>query len=75
MDQKELSYEELRDYYSNFAEYEWECVVENQGGTKIKAVDDPWLSFKTEAEGDNYYIVYSWGSNHTIFDEFDIRGY
>ncbi len=69
----ELSYEELRDYYSNFAEYEWECVVENQVGTKIKAVDDPWLSFKTE--GDNYYIVYSWGSNHTIFDEFDIRGY
>lgn len=71
----ELSMEELKAYYSNYAEKEWECVVENQIGTDINAVDDPFLSFETDAQGDNYYIVYTWGDNDTIFYDLDIRGH
>lgn len=71
----ELSMEELKAHYANYAEKEWECVVENQIGTDINAVDDPFLSFETDAQGDNYYIVYTWGDNDTIFYDLDIRGH
>lgn len=71
----ELSMEELTEYYSNYAEKEWECIVEKQVGTTIEALDSPLLSFQTEADGDHYYIVYSWGENDTIFHDFDIRGH
>lgn len=71
----ELSMEELKAHYANYAEKEWECVVENQIGTDINAVDDPFLSFETDVQGDNYYIVYTWGDNDTIFYDLDIRGH
>lgn len=73
----ELSREELEAYYSSFAEHDWECVVGNQAGANI-CVDGGQpvpLSFATDVEGDNYYIVYSWGSNDTVFDDLDIRGH
>ena len=40
-----------------------------------------YLRFATNDEdcvdilGDNYYMVYSWGDNPTIFHSFDIRGH
>lgn len=71
----ELSMEELKAHYANYAEKEWECVVENQIGTDINVVDDPFLSFETDVQGDNYYIVYTWGDNDTIFYDLDIRGH
>lgn len=71
----ELSEEELRDYYSDFAEHEWECVVEKQVGTDIIISQYTGLSFQTDVEGDNYYIVYSWGHTDTIFYYLDIRGH
>ncbi len=73
----ELSQEELEAYYSNYAEHDWECVVGNQVGSNI-CVDGGQpvpLSFATDVEGDDYFIVYSWGSNDTIFDDLDIRGH
>lgn len=70
-----LSLEELREYYSDFAEHEWECVVENQTDADIKAVEHEKLTFMTDIEGDDYYIVYSWGNDHTIFHELDLRGH
>lgn len=71
----ELPLEELKKYYSSYAENEWECVVENQINRDIKALEHPGPAFKTDITGDNYYIVYSWGSNNTIFHELDIRGH
>lgn len=71
----ELSLEELKEYYLTFAKDEWECVVERQIDTDIKIIEHAKLSFKTNVEGDDYYIVYSWGDNNTIFHEFDIRGH
>ena len=69
----DLSLEELKEYYSSYAENEWDCVVEKQTGADIKIIEH--VKFTTEIEGDNYYIVYSWGDNDTIFHEFDIRGH
>lgn len=69
----ELSQKELEAYYSNFAEHDWECVVENQVGAEIWVAGEGVALLTTDVEGDNYYIVYSWGSNDTIFDDFDMR--
>ncbi|MEY8338868.1 hypothetical protein AALB16_12740 [Lachnospiraceae bacterium 62-35] len=71
----ELSLEKLKEYYLNFAENEWECIVENQIGAEVKAIEHRELKFKTIVEEGTYYIVYSWGDNDTIFHEFDIRGH
>lgn len=73
--QSELSLEELKEYYWNFAEHDWECVVEKQTDANVSVIEHTNLTFKTKIEGDNYYIVYSWGDNNTIFHEFDIRGH
>lgn len=71
----ELAENELREYYSAFAEDEWDCLVEKQTDKNIKVIEHGELAFKTDIEGDNYYIVYSWGDNDTIFHELDIRGH
>lgn len=71
----DLSLEELKEYYLSFTENEWECVVENQLGVDIKIIEHAELTFKADVEGDDYYIVYSWGDNNTIFHELDIRGH
>lgn len=72
----DLSLDELKEYYSEFADNEWTCVVENQIHTDVdKSIMDTALSFKTDIEGNDYYIVYSWGDNDTIFHEFDLRGH
>ena len=70
-----LSLEELKEYYLKYGNAEWECVVENQIGTDVKIIEHTKLTFQTNVEGDNYYIVYSWGDNHTIFHELDVRGH
>ncbi|MDE5820370.1 MAG: hypothetical protein K2N41_03720 [Lachnospiraceae bacterium] len=71
----DLSLEELQEYYSGFAESEWKCIVENQTDKKIRMVEHTRLTFQSDIEGDHYYIVYSWGENHTIFHELDLRGH
>lgn len=71
----DLSLEELKEYYSKYAENEWECVVENQTDKNVKIIEHTELTFKTDVEGDDYYIIYSWGDNNTIFHEFNIRGH
>ncbi|MDE6685873.1 MAG: hypothetical protein K2K17_00985 [Lachnospiraceae bacterium] len=72
----ELSLDELKEYYGAFTEHDWECVVENQKTTNVEFFNGHTnVTFKTDIEGDDYYIVYSWGSNDTIFHEFDLRGH
>lgn len=71
----ELFWEELKEYCLNFAENEWECVVEYQIDTDVKVIEHAKLTFKADIERDNYYIVCSWGDNNTIFHEFDVRGH
>ena len=71
----ELSLEELKIYYSQFAQNEWEYIVENQTGRNVKVIEHEILTLSTDIEGDNYFIVYSWGDNDTVIDELDIRGH
>lgn len=71
----ELSLEELKTYYSQFAQNEWEYIVENQTCRNVQIIEHGILTLSTDIEGDNYFIVYSWGDNDTVFDELDIRGH
>ena len=71
----ELSLEELKTYYSQFAQNEWEYIVENQTGRNVQIIEHGILTLSTDIEGDNYFIVYSWGDNDTVFDKLDIRGH
>ncbi len=71
----ELSLDELKKYYLEFADSEWKFIVENQIDTDVRIIEHAMLTFKTDIDGNNYYIVYSWGNNNTIFHEFDIRGH
>ena len=71
----DLSLDELKEYYLQFADSEWKCIVENQINKNVEITEHPKLTFKTDIEGNNYYIVYSWGDNDTIFHVLDIRGH
>lgn len=69
----ELSLEELQEHYSNSAKRE--CVVENQRESDIAVIEHGKLTFQTNIEGDDYYIVYAWGDQVSFFNEFDLRGH
>lgn len=71
----ELSLGELSDYYNSFSENRRECTVEHQTANNIQVLEHAQLNFKTDIDGDNYFIVYAWGDNQTIFHEFDLRGH
>ena len=71
----DLSLDELKEYYLQFADSEWKCIVENQINKNVEITEHPKLTFKTDIEVNNYYIFYSWGDNDTIFHELDIRGH
>lgn len=73
--ESELSLEELKEYYLQFVDSEWECVVEHQVDADVKIIEHGALTFKTDVEGENYYIIYSWGHGNEFFSEFDIRGH
>ena len=71
----EQSLEALKMYYSQFSQNEWEFIVENQRGRNVSMIEHGTLRLESDAEGDNYFIVYAWGDNDTIFDALDIRGH
>lgn len=73
--QSDLSLEELDTYYSQYRENEWYYVVEKQSEKTINATNEQ-LSFKTDINGDNYYIVYSWGDTKSeLLYSWDLRGH
>lgn len=50
-------------------------MVEKQEGQYLTFIDHETISFKTEIQGDGYYVVYSWGAGRGPFSEWDIRGH
>ncbi len=70
-----LSLDELQRYYAQFAENEWEYIVERQTGQEIGFVEHGSVRLSAEIEDDTYFIVYSWGSNNSVFSILDIRGH
>lgn len=71
----ELSLQELKSYYSQYATNDWECIVEKQTDKQISFIEHGTISFNSDINGDNYYVVYSWGSTNSIFSELDLRGH
>ena len=72
----ELTLEQLNDYYENYREDEWKCLIKPQTSSEIRVIDHGTLSFKTDvSENQQYYIVYSWGDGLPIFEQLDIRGH
>ncbi|MCR5167971.1 MAG: hypothetical protein K6C13_12290 [Oscillospiraceae bacterium] len=75
----ELSEEKLKNHYSSYSENDRIYTVESQNDKRIKQAENYTLSFKTDMNGDNYFIVYSYGSSgndlaDSILD-LDIRGH
>lgn len=71
----ELSLTQLTEYYGTYASNNQEYIVKKQTDKNISIIEHETLLFKSNIESDNYYIVYSWGSNNSLFCEFDLRGY
>ena len=71
----DLSLEELKVYYSQFSDKEWDNIVEQQCGNRIEEVEHQDLDFEADIDGDDYYILYEWGSYHGLASEFDLRGH
>lgn len=71
----DLSLEEIDTYYSKYRKNEWYYIVEKQTKKTIDATNDQ-LTFKADIQGNNYYIVYSWGDTRYRFLYYwDIRGH
>lgn len=72
----ELSLEELKSYYAGYANKGWEYLVGRQKGTSVDVIEHGYLQFAENADGDNYYIVYSWGDGiNSLLEEIDLRGH
>ena len=71
----ELSLEELDAYYSDYRSSEWEYLMEVQKGQFVEMLEHGGLQFSEKIKGNNYYIVYSWGSGNSLLREMDIRGH
>lgn len=71
----EFSLQELEIYYSNYRSNQWDCLVEVQNDNSIKEIEHELVCFNASVSDTGYYIVYSWGSNNSIFDKLDIRGH
>ena len=69
--QSELTLNELKEFYLNRSN----CEVKQQTTSEIGIIEHGNLAFQTDINEDNYYIVYSWGTNSGIFHELDIRGH
>ena len=71
----ELPIDSIRSYYSQYASNEWEYLVDKQEGNYIRFVEHGEVSLHTNVDGDNFYIVYSWGQSNSFLTEFDTRGH
>lgn len=71
----ELPIDSIRSYYSQYASNEWEYLVDKQDGNYIQFIEHGEVSLHTNVDGDNFYIVYSWGQSNSFLTEFDARGH
>lgn len=70
-----LSLEDLEKYYIPYRKDEWSCIVEPQKGQSAAMIEHGSVQFSQKAQGDGYYIVYSWGNGPEFFSEMDLRGH
>jgi len=70
-----LSLEELQAHYSKYAKSEWEYIVEKKSDKEVRVVEHGSVLLKSDINDDNYYIVYSWGDEYSIYSQLDLRGH
>ena len=70
----DLSLTDIQDYYYSFGKGEKRYYVEQQSDGIIKVIENQEAYFESDIEGDDYYIVYTWGEYNGIASEFDLRG-
>ncbi len=73
----ELSEEELKEYYQEKAESEWEYLIEKQTSNKIEVIEHGDYVFR-KVKGEKLqqcYIIYSWESPKNNLLNLDIRGH
>ena len=68
----DLSMDELLDHYQTALPG---AVVKKQTAQQIECIQHGSIRFETPIDGDNYYIVYYFGSGIEPFSELDIRGH
>ena len=49
--------------------------MEKQTDKQISFIEHGTISFNSDINGDNYYVVFSWRSTNSIFSELDLRGH
>ncbi|MBQ3691855.1 MAG: hypothetical protein II931_00810 [Clostridia bacterium] len=75
----ELTEDELNEYYSPMREDHNDYLIESQDTAEISVIENGDYSFEhleNVADFDNYYLVYSWGSDESVlqsFNKFDFR--
>ena len=79
----DLTLEQLQQHYRAYRTASLPCTLERQktsavhpAGNSLQGVSD--LSFRTDVMGENYYILYSWGSAPTWLRDLlnsDMRGH
>ena len=70
----ELTIEELRAHYSqHLGQNDYDA--EKQSDQNINIIEHGNLSLQTTIDNDNYYIIYLWGNDESVFSFLDIRGH
>ncbi len=75
----ELTEDELNEYYSEIREDRNDYLIESQDTAEISVIENGDYSFErleNVSDFDNYYLVYSWGSDESVlqnFNKFDFR--
>lgn len=67
----DASLENLQTYYSQYDKEELKYIVEKQN----TFLQHAYIQLGDDTAEEMYYIVYSWGSDDSIFSELDIRGH
>ena len=71
-----LSQEELTEYYSDVTDGAEYLSVAPQAGQIVEGIEHDTLTFQTQVNSSDYYIVSNWGKGFgTIYSELDVRGY
>ena len=75
----ELTEDELNQYYSKLREDRNDYLIESQDTAEISVIENGDYSFEhleNTVDFNNYYLVYSWGSDESVlqnFNRFDFR--
>lgn len=73
--ESQLSFDELKKYYSDYSQNEWSCIVDKQNSNEIDEIEHGKLNFDSSVDTSRSFIVYSWGNGVFPFCEFDLRGH